>query len=267
MDHPDPDGGQRLHTETEGEGPRLVLLHGFTQTGRLWGPFAARLGRDRQLVRVDLPGHGGSSAVRADLATTGALVVAAGGPGPFDLLGYSLGARVALHAALAAPRLVRRLVLLAATPGIADPTSRDQRRAGDDALADDLESSGDVSGFLERWLAGPLFAGLPAQVAGLDERARNSAGGLAASLRLAGTGTQAPLWDRLGELTMPTLLVVGADDHRFGATAVAMAAGLPAAALSVVPGAGHAAHLHQPAVTARVVDHWLEHVAIATPGP
>src|SRR5271166_3578409 len=84
-------------------GPRpLVLAHGFTQTGRLWGTFGARLAERRPLLAVDLPGHGGSGEVRADLPVSGDLVLAAG-PARVDLLGYSLGARVALHAALAQP--------------------------------------------------------------------------------------------------------------------------------------------------------------------
>ena len=63
-----------LHAELRGTGPPLVLLHGFTQTGRLWGPFGERLAESHTLVAVDLPGHGGSDAVRADLPETAGLV-------------------------------------------------------------------------------------------------------------------------------------------------------------------------------------------------
>jgi 2-succinyl-6-hydroxy-2,4-cyclohexadiene-1-carboxylate synthase len=252
-----PDGAptSALHVEIEGDGPRLVLAHGFTQTGRLWGPFGQALGAGRQLVRVDLPGHGGSSDVRADVADSGTLLAAAGGDAPFDLLGYSLGARVALHAALARPDVVRRLVLVGGTAGIDDPAARSARRARDDALADDVERSGDVDGFVRRWLAAPMFAGLVTPAP--DERRRNTAAGLASSLRLAGTGTQEPQWDRLRGLPMPTLALVGAVDLRFAALGGRLARSLPDAVLSLVPGAGHAAHLQQPVLAARIVDRFL----------
>jgi 2-succinyl-6-hydroxy-2,4-cyclohexadiene-1-carboxylate synthase len=252
-----PDGAptSELHVEVEGDGPRLVLAHGFTQTGRLWGPFGRALGAGRQLVRVDLPGHGGSSDVRADVADSGRLLATAGGDAPFDLLGYSLGARVALQAALARPDAVRRLVLVGGTAGIDDPTARAARRARDDEMADDLERSGDVDGFVRRWLAAPMFAGLVTPAP--DERRRNPAAGLASSLRLAGTGTQPPQWDRLSGLPVPTLVLAGAVDVRFAALGARLVAGLPDAVWSLVPGAGHAVHLQQPALAARIVDRFL----------
>jgi len=246
-----------LHADIVGTGRRLVLAHGFTQTGRLWGPFGDLLAEGRRLVRVDLPGHAGSSEVRADLVGAGDLVVSAGldDQGPVDLLGYSLGARVALHAALAHPERIRRLVLIGATAGIEDDEARRLRRARDDAMADRLEASGDLEGFIRRWLAASMFAGL--RNAGLEERLRNTAAGLASSLRLAGTGTQRPLWERLGEIGLPVLVVVGADDARFVAAGSRMAASLGDGVFSLVPGAGHAAHLAQPRLAARLVEDFL----------
>ena len=254
-----------LHAEASGNGPPLVLVHGFTQTGRSWGRFGELIERGRRVVRVDLPGHGASGGVRADLAETGALVLraagadgdgAGAGSGPVDLLGYSLGARVALHAALDHPGSVRRLVLIGGTAGIEDPEARAARRRRDDAMADALEADGDVDAFLRRWLASPMFAGL--RDPGLAARRENTAAGLASSLRLAGTGTQASLWDRLGALGTPALLLTGADDLRFAAVAARMAQAMPRAAFSLVPGAGHAAHLAQPELTARMVTRFLD---------
>src|SRR5690606_1625476 len=99
----------RLHGERAGSGPRLVLLHGFGQTANCWGPLAADLAADHEVVRLDAPGHGGSAEVAADLPTTGRLVAEAGGPAV--QVGYSLGARMALHVATEAPEVVRGLVL------------------------------------------------------------------------------------------------------------------------------------------------------------
>ena len=250
-----------LHVEEAGspDGPALVLLHGFTQTGRLWGEFGERLGAERRLVLVDLPGHAGSAAVRADLPRSAELVLAAAGERgrPVDLLGYSLGGRVALHAALAHPDRVRRLVLIGATGGIDLEAVRAARRAADEALAAELDRAESVDAFVDRWRRSPLFAQLPVTEQDRRERRRNTPAGLASSLRLAGTGTQEPLWARLGGLSLPVLVLAGADDPRFVALGARLAGTLPDAVLSLVPGAGHAAHLHRPAVAARMVATWL----------
>jgi 2-succinyl-6-hydroxy-2,4-cyclohexadiene-1-carboxylate synthase len=248
------------HTgEHSGSGPRLVLLHGFTQTGRCWGPAAEDLARDHEVVRLDAPGHGGSSDVRADLARTATLAAEAGGPGVY--VGYSMGARMALHVALLVPEVVRALVLVGGTPGIEDAAERSERRERDQALAQRLRSIG-VAAFLDEWLALPLFAGLPAWARFDDERRRNTAEGLASSLELAGTGSQRPLWTDLGRLTVPVLAVAGADDERYAAIARRMAAATgPHATAALVPGAGHAAHLERPEQFLATVRPWLEGVA------
>jgi 2-succinyl-6-hydroxy-2,4-cyclohexadiene-1-carboxylate synthase len=217
------------------------------------------------VLLVDAPGHGGSARARLDLEGAGrALLEAAGGRA--DLLGYSMGGRMGLHAALADPVAVRRLVLVGATAGIADPAARARRRVDDLALAASLEEGGDagVPAFLERWLQGPLFAGLQPGAAGLDARRENTAAGLASSLRLCGTGAQEPLDGRLDRLAMPVLLVVGERDDRFRAEAERLRAALPAAELAVVEGAGHACHLERPDAFLELVEGWLTRTA---PGP
>jgi 2-succinyl-6-hydroxy-2,4-cyclohexadiene-1-carboxylate synthase len=234
-----------LHVEQHGSGPRVVLVHGFTQTGRSWGPIADDLRRDHEVVVVDAPGHGGSGAVRADLAGGAVLLGAAGGRATY--VGYSMGGRFALHLALARPDLVDALVLLGATAGVQDDQERAARRETDDALATELERDG-LDAFLARWLAQPLFSGLPADAADLADRRRNTVDGLAASLRDAGTGTQAPLWSELPTLSMPVLVLAGARDDRFAAVGRRMADAIgPNATFAVVPDAGHAAHRERPA--------------------
>ena len=109
---------------------------------------------------------------------------------------------------------IRRLVLIGATGGIEDPAARAGRRQADETTAAALEASGDVDAFIARWVSGPMFARL-ADAAQTVERRRNSAAGLASSLRLAGTGTQEPLWDRIPKLAVPLLALAGTDDSRF----------------------------------------------------
>jgi 2-succinyl-6-hydroxy-2,4-cyclohexadiene-1-carboxylate synthase len=253
-DHPGP-----LHHVLEGTPEplrRVVLVHGFTQTLAAWGPVAARLAGRWQVVRVDLPGHGGSGGVRVGFAEAAGLVGEAGGAGVY--CGYSLGGRLCLRLALDRPDLVRGLVLVGASPGIADPDARARRRAADEALAAGIERDG-VAAFLDRWLAGPLFASLPAEAAGRAERLANTADGLASALRRLGTGAQAPLWDRLGALRPPTLLVAGAKDAKFAAIARRMAdAAGGHARVALVPGAGHAVPLERPAELAALVEELLD---------
>jgi 2-succinyl-6-hydroxy-2,4-cyclohexadiene-1-carboxylate synthase len=150
-------------------------------------------------------------------------------------------------------------VFIGVTAGLEDAAERARRRQADEAAADELEASGDVDRFLDDWLAGPLFEHLAA-AAERAERGRNSASGLASSLRLCGTGTHAPLWDRLGTVSAPVLALAGMDDARFAAHAVRVAGLVPRGVASLVPAGGHAVHLAQPEQAARLVEHWLSAV-------
>jgi 2-succinyl-6-hydroxy-2,4-cyclohexadiene-1-carboxylate synthase len=237
---------------------RLVLAHGFTQTARSWSTIEAMLA-DRlpgvETVAVDLPGHG-DAAPPADVDLWGAAdrLVADGGVGTY--VGYSMGGRVSLHAALAHPDAVERLVLIGATAGIDDADERAQRRAADGRLAEHLEAVG-VPAFVDEWLTNPLFAGLDEATAMRDDRLRNTTAGLAASLRATGTGTQTPLWGRLGEIERPVLVLVGEHDHKFTELGRRLVDALPHAELVVVPDAGHSVHLEQPAATVDALSSWL----------
>jgi 2-succinyl-6-hydroxy-2,4-cyclohexadiene-1-carboxylate synthase len=236
-------------------GRRVVLAHGFTQTLAAWGAVAERLARRWEVVRVDLPGHGGSGGVRVGFGEAAGLVGEAGGAATY--VGYSLGGRLCLRLALDRPDLVRGLVLVGASPGIADPGARAERRRADEALAEQIERDG-VAAFLDRWLAGPLFAGLPEEAAGRRDRLANTPEGLAYALRRLGTGAQAPLWARLGGLRPPTLLVAGALDAKFAGIAREMAeAAGPRARVELVAGAGHAVQLERPDATAALVEEFL----------
>lgn len=223
---------------------RLALVHGFTQTARAWDPLRELLGGRFEVLTPDLPGHGHRSDVRADLWEAARLIGEDCGRAVY--LGYSMGGRVALHLALARPDLVDRLVLVGVTPGIEDDDERAARRQADEELARSLEADG-VEAFLQSWLAQPMFAGLGAGAAGLDARRANTAAGLASGLRRLGTGTQDPLWSRLGRLTMPVLVVAGGRDERFARLAAEMVGRIGGAARrALVPDAGHACHLERP---------------------
>jgi 2-succinyl-6-hydroxy-2,4-cyclohexadiene-1-carboxylate synthase len=234
---------------------RLCLVHGFTQTGASWEPVAERLrAAGHDVITPDVPGHGRASDVLADL--WGGARLLAEEVGPAVWIGYSMGGRLALHVALADPAIASRLVLVSTTAGIDDDGERAARRAADDALAGEVERDG-VQAFVERWLQGPLWATLPRDRAGIEHRLDNTVDGLASSLRLAGTGTQQPLWDRLATITAPTLIVTGQLDRRFHELGDRLASAMPGAARVEIPGAGHAVPWERPDDFVAAVDTWL----------
>ncbi len=232
-------------------------MHGFAQTLDCLGPLADALARRGRLTLVDAPGHASSLRHRDADVTHGASLLASTAGGGV-LLGYSMGARLCLRSALDHPDGVTGVVLVSGTAGIDDPADRDDRAAQDRDRAERIESVG-VQAFLEDWLAMDMFAGLEQWARFETERMRNTAAGLAASLRHAGTGSMAPLWDRLPELEVPLLCVTGERDLHYGALADRLVAGAGAGARHVrVPAAGHAVHLERPAACTAAVTAFLD---------
>jgi 2-succinyl-6-hydroxy-2,4-cyclohexadiene-1-carboxylate synthase len=234
--------------------PTLVLLHGFTQTRQSWRRTARALAGRYRAITPDLPGHGQALHRTPSFDATAAYVRALAPTHPFTLVGYSMGGRIALHTALALPHSIDRLILVGASPGIADPQERAQRRQADEALADRLETTS-IEDFATEWGSQPLFSGQPERVraAAYADRLRNTPHGLAQALRGLGTGIMEPLWERLPELTIPVTLVTGERDEKFHAIAERMLARLPAATHVVVPGTGHAAQLEDPEAVADAI--------------
>jgi 2-succinyl-6-hydroxy-2,4-cyclohexadiene-1-carboxylate synthase len=249
--------------------PPLLLLHGFTGTGSVWAAFAAGLRRRHvRTIAPDLPGHGRAAnpATRASASVEQAAdgvaeLLARIEAAPADVLGYSLGARIALRLAIEHPDAVARLVLESPSAGIADPDEREARRQSDEQLADDIERDG-VEAFVDRWERNPVFASharLDPRRARVQRelRLRNTAAGLALSLRAAGQGAMQPLHDRLGEVRAPTLVIAGALDPA-RPRAEFVAAGIPGARLAIVKGAGHTPHLERPVAFRRLVIDFLQ---------
>jgi 2-succinyl-6-hydroxy-2,4-cyclohexadiene-1-carboxylate synthase len=228
------------------------------QTGRGWDEVIRHLEGERyRPLAPDLRGHGSAATRRPiDFAScVGDVAQLAGGT--FALAGYSQGGRLALHVALAHPDRVSRLVLVSTTAGIDDDGERERRRAADAALADWMQADGRLmSEVADRWGAQPLFATQTPQVAAAAraDRLANDPVHVAAALRGIGTGVMAPLWERLGELTMPVVVLAGERDEAYVGHGERLAAALPDGRLIVVPGAGHALALEAPAAVASAIE-------------
>ncbi len=234
----------------------LIALHGFTETAAVWHQVLGPAARCELL-----PGHGhrpcppgnGFQAVAATLAAQ----LPAGG----DLLGYSMGGRIALRLALDHPGRVRRLILVSTSPGISDPGERALRRARDERLAQILEEDG-IGPFVAWWEANPALRPAKPLARRVEEdlrclRLNQDPHCLAANLRQLGTGMMEPLWNRLGELTMPVLLVAGAADRTYCDKCTRMAARMPDARVVIIPDSGHAVHREQAAALRATVDEFL----------
>jgi 2-succinyl-6-hydroxy-2,4-cyclohexadiene-1-carboxylate synthase len=254
--------------------PALLLLHGFTGSGSVWAGLAAGLRRRGvRTIAPDLPGHGRAGVPTEPASATVewtaddlARLLGRLDATPASVLGYSLGARVALRLTIAHPAVVSRLVLESPSAGIADEAAREERRRADDQLADEIERGG-IEAFVDRWERDPIFAShakLDARVARVQRelRLRNTAAGLALSLRSAGQGAMHPLHDRLAEIHAPTLVIAGALDPA-RARAELVAAGIPGARLAIVAGAGHTPHLERPAAFRRLALEFLMEDAAA----
>lgn len=254
----------------------LVLLHGFTGSAAGWGAHSdAFVAAGLRVVALDMLGHGAADAPddparyrieRCQEDIEGALAALGIAAGEADLLGYSMGARIALYTALSGG--FRRLILESGAPGIADPAERAARRASDDALADRIETEG-VPAFVDFWQHLPLFASqrtLPDAVQSdlRAQRLHNTPRGLANSLRGVGTGQQPALHDQLASLTLPTLLIAGALDAKYTSINQQMAAAMPNATLRVIPDAGHTVHLEQPQIFDDLV---IQFLVVPPPNP
>ena len=234
--------------------PPLVLLHGFTHTGRSWDGVVAALGERYRPLAPDIRGHGSASTKRPVTLAKVMEDVDSLEPTRFTLVGYSMGGRIALHYAITRPERVQRLVLIGASPGIADPSLREARRRADEQLAARIQRQS-IEEFATRWATNPALAGQPDEVArrAHTDRLMNTPAGLARALRGLGTGALPALWHRLPQLRMPVALVVGERDENFVAIAKEMSQAIPDAELHSVADAGHAVHLERPQAIAEVL--------------
>lgn len=259
---PQPPGHLAVAVTGPAAAPPVVLLHGFLADGRAWrdvvnGPNLP----PRRWLAVDLPGHGRSAGIALAksenpwLALLDLLDRSLSNTlhGPFALVGYSAGGRVAawwaLHGQLSQKLGISALVLESAHPGLLD-VERPARLAQDQQRARDLASHG-LTAFVDAWQRLPLFAsqlGCDQTTLGKQRRLRlaQTASGLVDHLQTLGNGAM-PRLDTLPPRThLPAIVLSGQLDTAYCALLPRWSQLLPAAQLRVVAGAGHNVHLEAP---------------------
>jgi 2-succinyl-6-hydroxy-2,4-cyclohexadiene-1-carboxylate synthase len=230
--------------------PEVVFLPGFMQHADSWSPIAAAVG-ERYPVRVlDFSRWTFEERVREIRAASGPESV---------VVGYSMGGRLALHAALRSS--FAGLVVVGASAGIEDADERRRRRAADAELADWIERHS-IEEVVARWERNPVFASQsPALVeAQRPGRLNHDPAALARLLRSAGQGALDPVWEHLASLPMPVLALAGANDSTYWVAAQRIASLARRGEAVAIGGAGHAAHLEAPEAVAGVVASFVRDV-------
>ncbi|WP_436373336.1 2-succinyl-6-hydroxy-2,4-cyclohexadiene-1-carboxylate synthase [Cytobacillus sp. BC1816] len=260
--------GVRYHVDTWGTGFPLLLLHGFTGNSEGWKEFAPFWKNHSKTIALDIIGHGKSASppdighyqIEESAAVINSLLEKMG-IGKIDVLGYSMGGRLALTFAVNYPEKVRTLILESASPGLRTESERYERRIQDETLSKRIRKEG-IKNFVDYWENIPLFQSqnsLPAKIRTRirSQRLANSIDGLANSLNGMGTGVQPSWWDELAHLEMPVLLVTGNLDQKFCRIAEEMSKILPNVQWKTAEDAGHAIHVEKPELFGTIVSGFL----------
>ena len=235
--------------------PVILLLHGFMGNGSDFIDVIPLLSTKFYCLTVDLPGHGKTQIKGGDenykMPNTARELINLLDFLKIDkcyLFGYSMGGRLALYLTVNFPWRFEKVILESASPGLKTEKERKRRIFSDFLLANKLETT-DFKEFLLNWYNLPLFQSLsqhPNFEKMLERRLQNNPFELAKSLRNMGTGNQPSLWEKLPEVKIPLLLLVGEMDKKFVAINSEMARLLPVVKMQIIPGSGHNIHLENP---------------------
>lgn len=252
-----------------GEKPVLLMLHGFTGSNKTFQESITHLEEHFSIVAPDLLGHGKTDSpdeiarysierIVDDLVT----IIQELKIMQCFVLGYSMGGRVATAFASAHPEMVRGLILVSSSPGLAQKDLQESRVQADNRLADMLETEG-IRSFVDYWEKLALFASQEVLSDELKKRIRlerlaQNPNGLAMSLRGMGTGKQPSYWNHLADFTFPVLLMTGSLDEKFEKIAQEMQQLIPNSTHVTVQNAGHAVYLEQPNIFLSQLTNWLE---------
>jgi 2-succinyl-6-hydroxy-2,4-cyclohexadiene-1-carboxylate synthase len=248
--------------------PPLIFLHGFMGQSSDWLEITERLESEYYCILPDLPGHGksmiGTVAEPFDFDSVALglvnlmeelhLVSAA-------LIGYSMGARLALYAATKYPERFKALVLEGVNPGLQDDNERNNRLFLDQRRAREIEKVG-IARFIETWYEADLFETLRRHPGKLNKtkaaRKKNDTDWMAKVLRELSIGRQPSLWDRLDELNMPVLLIAGDLDDKYKRIVFQMKDHLNDSQVHLIPDTGHNTHLEIPEKFGQILADFLK---------
>jgi 2-succinyl-6-hydroxy-2,4-cyclohexadiene-1-carboxylate synthase len=226
----------------------VLFIPGFMQRGDAWRPVAELLPERYPSRLLDHAQHSFEGRMR-EILESGASV----------LVGYSLGGRLALRAALRSPESFTAVVLVGATAGIEEGPMRVTRAEADEKLASWIEAM-PIDDIVSLWERQPLFADQSDSLVEAQRPGRLSQDprSLALLLRTAGQGALDPVWNELRSFELPLLAIAGARDEGYTAAAKRIAHVAPNARAAIVEDAGHAAHLQQPAAVAALIAGFLD---------
>ncbi|THD62622.1 MAG: alpha/beta fold hydrolase [Bradyrhizobium sp.] len=231
--------GVDIYYEVHGSGPPLLLTHGYSSTSAMWQGQIEALSKHHKLVLWDMRGHGRSDYPHDPASYSEALTVAdmaavldAVGARSAVVGGLSLGGYMSLAFYRAHPERVRALLIIDTGPGFKKDDARDawNKRAHD--TGDRFEREG--------------LSVLKSASRERSDASHRDASGLARAARGMLTQRDARVIELLPDITVPALVVVGADDAPFLAASDYMAAKIPGAKKVVIPAAGHAVNIDQP---------------------
>lgn len=244
--------GVAIYYEVHGEGPALLLTHGFAASARMFDLVVGPLSEAHTVITWDQRGHGRSDSPTDPASYSPALAVDdiaalldAAGVDAAVIGGHSLGGYLSFEFLLAHPTRALGLVLIGSGPGF----RRDEGRNGWNDYADKIAASYERKG----------LAAL-ADSEELDASVHRDASGLVLAARHVLKQHDGRVMESLPSITVPTLVLVGADDAEFLGSSQYMAAKIPGAELAVIDGAAHAPPVSQPAAfTAAVLDFLGRH--------
>jgi 2-succinyl-6-hydroxy-2,4-cyclohexadiene-1-carboxylate synthase len=260
--------GVNYHVEVDGEGPPVLLLHGFTGSSENWLPFQAEWSTSFKLINVDILGHGKTDIPKdpkrylmGEVVKDLHSILQALDVEKVSILGYSMGGRLALSFAASYPNMITTLILESSSPGLKEEAERNARIMQDHKLADKILEEG-IDSFISYWESIPLFKSqqrLPDEVQQVirKQRLHNSPIGLSNSLKGMGTGKQPSWWETLRTLDFPVLLLCGEEDQKFCRIVELMDNLLPNSEKIVVEKCGHAIHVEQPKFFGKIVKEYL----------
>lgn len=241
--------GVKIYYEDHGTGPAVLLSHGYTSSVRMWNSQVKALKDRYRVITWDMRGHGESDSPpdqseysEAKTVEDMAAVLDACNLERAIIGGFSLGGYMSLAFNLARPKRVKALMLFDTGPGYKNPRAREAWNETSEKRALDLETKGlDALGSSDE----------------VRVSTHRSAEGLARATRGMLAQFDSRIIESLETISVPTLVLVGADDTPFLGASDYMSAKIPGAVRVTIPNAGHAANIHQPALFNRAMEEFL----------